>query len=277
MKTIEVKGKDHHIFEDREEFTMFFGGNPPQLVENWKDGQVGDWVLADDGGVVQVLFRKKLPHPGDAIDGKYSYHQGYLRTIVAPFFINNNPNTKMDTDTAKHPYRFRFGSARVVDRRTRITTRKTLTKYERVFIFNILHRGFNLEDAYRDAYKSNKSTGTKVLKKALLLIKQERIVSEIKKEVSEAAGNLGITHETVLERIQEFSRSDEIDERTSLRATELLGKAIQTFEPKEKKNQLLVAGYGEQVVEQLEGDIKLIDNIESTNIVDEKNTIDEDS
>jgi len=127
LKTIEVKGVDHYIFDDEQEYIMFFGGNPPPLVRDWKEGQVGDYVLADDGGVVKVLYRKdELKHPGDAQGkGTYSYHKGYLRTIVAPFFINNNPNTKMDTDTKKHPKRFQFGSGKYTDRRAKIVDRKT--------------------------------------------------------------------------------------------------------------------------------------------------------
>jgi len=263
MKTIQVKGVDNHIFEDKEEFSMFFGGNPPELVKDWKEGQVGDWVLADDGGVVQILYRKnELKHPRDDVgEGTYSYHRGYLRTIVAPFFINNNPNTKMDTDTNKHPHRFRFGGAKVTDQRTRIINRKTLTKAERVFIFNILHRRLNLEDAYIDAYKTNQGTGTRVLKKALLLIKQERVMAEMKKEVADAAGKLGITQEYILSGLQNFHENEEFEERTRLDALKTLGKAIQTFEPKEKAGQGMIAGYGETTEMLPENDIKFIENM----------------
>jgi len=270
--TTEVKGVKHRIFEDVEEFTMFYGGNPPPLVKDWRNGQVGDWVLADDGGIVQVLYRKnELPHPGDASkNGKYTYHQGYLRTIIAPFFINNNPNTKMDTNPKKHPSRFRFGGARVSDQRTRIVNRKTLTKPERVFIFNILHRRFNLEDAYADAYKNHTATGTRLLKKALLLVKQERIMAEMKKEVADAAGKLGITHEYVLEGIKDFSEHAE-DERVRLDAKKTLGKAIQTFEPKEQKNASIV-GYGASTEYLPADDTKLIDDVTPAPKSDEETT-----
>ena len=90
----------------------------------------------------------------------------------------------MDTDPAKHPNRFRFGSSNVNDQRIKIINRKNLTKSERVFIFNLLYRRLNLEDAYRDAYKTQAS-GTKILKRALLLIKQERVLAEIKKAPSD--------------------------------------------------------------------------------------------
>ena len=253
MKTITYKDnkkvqQSHNIFEDVEEFTMFYGGNPPKLVEDWKLGQKGDWVLADDGKICQVLYRKnELPHPGDAVKGKYKYHNGYLRTVVMTTVINENPNTKLDCDPNKHKNRYQFGNAQVTDQRSRIIGRKNLTKSERVFIFNILHRGLNLEDAYTGAYKTNISTGTALLKKALLLVKQERIVSEIKKEVADAAKTLGITHTSVLTRMKEFSDSITIDPRVALEATKMLGKSIQTFEPKQVNKQRTIGGYGEVV------------------------------
>ena len=27
----------------------------PRLVENWKEGKEQDWVVSDDGGIVQLL------------------------------------------------------------------------------------------------------------------------------------------------------------------------------------------------------------------------------
>jgi len=269
MKTIQfnnVKGilQTHHIFEDIEEFTMFHGGNPPTLIEDWKIGQVGDWVLADDGKICQVLYRKnELVHPRDSGgENTYSYHRGYLRTAVMATVINDNPNTKLDCDEAKHPSRYRFGNAKIVNQYSKIQTRKDLTKSERVFIFNLLHRGFSLEKAYQSAYKTNKSTGTALLKKAMLLIKQERIMSEIKKEVEEAAGSLGITHKSVLERTLQFANDTNINPQVALDAIKMLGKAIGTFEPKQHNQQRLIGGYGETIIELTSKDIDLVEGVE---------------
>ena len=264
MKTISYtdihrEEHSHNIFDDVEEFTMFYGGNPPPLVKDWKLGQKDDWVLADDGKICEVIFIKdELAHPGDI--GKYKYHKGYLRTVVMSAVINNSPSSKLDCDPTKHRTRYQFGDAKPYDQRNRITTRKNITKNERVFIFNLLHRRMTLEESYKDAYKKHIVSGSRVLEKALLLVKQERILAEIKKEVAEAASKLGISHETVLGRIQQFADSDAVDPRVSLDAAKTLGKAIQTFEPKETKQQML-GGYG-VVVEQIdEGDMKLIDEV----------------
>jgi len=282
MKTIRfnnVKGvlQTHHIFEDVEEFTMFYGGNPPPLIENWKEGQAGDWVLADDGKICQILYRKnELVHPRDS-GGKdtYSYHRGYLRTAVMATVINDNPNTKLDCDEAKHPSRYRFGNAKLMNQYDRIKGRKDLTKSERVFIFNLLYRGFSLEKAYDNAYKTNKSTGTALLKKALLLIKQERIMSEIKKEVEEAAGSLGITHKSVLERTLQFANNDDINPQVALDATKMLGKSIGTFEPKQQNQQRLIGGYGETIMELSSKDIDLVEGVEVNSLKIEGEVIDD--
>ena len=167
----------------------------------------------------------------------------------------------MDTDTSKHPHRFRFGGASSKSQRARIVSRKTLTKAERVFIFNILHRRLNLEDAYLDAFKANTGTGTKILKRALLLVKQERIMSEMKKEVAEAAGKLGITQEYILGGLKDFHEGEEFEERTRLDALKTLGKAVQTFEPKEKTGQGFIGGYGETTEMFPERDVKFIEGM----------------
>ncbi len=265
MKTIEFNNvygelQSHNIFEDEVEFKMFYGGNPPPLVKDWKQGLTDDWVMADDGKICQVLLRKgELKHPGDN-EGGYSYHSGYLRTAVMATPINNNPNTTLHCDDSIINSRYKFGKSAVTDQRTRIIGRKFLTKSERVFIFNLLHRGLSLEDSYLDAYPSNKSSGTKVLKRALLLIKQERIVSEIKKEVEDAAGKLGITHESVLAKTLGFADSNEVDPRVALEATKMLGKAIGTFEPKKIEQHRLTGGYGETIIELTDKDNNLIDD-----------------
>ena len=266
MKTINYtdvhkKEHSHNIFDDVEEFIMFYDGKPPPLLEDWKLGQKGDWVLADDGKICEVIFRKdELPHPGDV--GKYKYHKGYLRTIVMSAIINDSPSSKLHCDPTKHKSRYRFGNPKSYDQRSKIIARKNITKNERIFIFNLLHRRMTLEESYRDAYKKHiKSTGgSRILERALLLVKQERILAEIKKEVADAASKLGISHETVLGRIQQFADSDAVDPRVSLDAAKTLGKAIQTFEPKEIKQQI-TGGYGMAIEQIDEGDIKMIEDV----------------
>ena len=45
----------------------FLDHNPTMnIVFDWRKGNEGDWVMADDGGVIQLLkVNKEVKHPGD--------------------------------------------------------------------------------------------------------------------------------------------------------------------------------------------------------------------
>ena len=65
MKSQKIKHIKHYVYDNVEEFKKEKGLDT-QLVENWRDGEEGDWVLADDGGVVQLLkVSKNISHPNE--------------------------------------------------------------------------------------------------------------------------------------------------------------------------------------------------------------------
>jgi len=50
MRTYAVKGKDHVVYDSIEEFP-----DTMRYLKDWRDGDLGDWILADDGCIIQVL------------------------------------------------------------------------------------------------------------------------------------------------------------------------------------------------------------------------------
>ncbi len=48
-----VKGITHYLYDDVDEFRKYH--ESVSLVTDWRHSNKGDWVLADDGQVCQVL------------------------------------------------------------------------------------------------------------------------------------------------------------------------------------------------------------------------------
>ena len=80
--------------------------------------------------------------------------------------------------------------------------------------------------AYMDAFKTI-SDEKKVRAKALVLLKQERIMHEIEKTVLDVAKELGVDHKYVLDRLKCLADNSE-DDNIILQSTKELGKIIGT-------------------------------------------------
>ena len=54
MKHKKIKGIKHLVFSDLNEYYSHFGNKAPVPKKNWREGEEGDWVVADDKGVIQL-------------------------------------------------------------------------------------------------------------------------------------------------------------------------------------------------------------------------------
>jgi predicted regulator of amino acid metabolism with ACT domain len=189
-----IKGNRHYIYDDISEFSSEHSDNTP--IVNWRDGKENDWVMSDDDRIIQLLKVADLNHPNDRKN--YKWAKNYVRTVVGTFV--NNKNTFMDTDFDQHPNRYTFSKK---------------IKYTNTRVKN-----------YMDAFKNN-ADEKRVKKKALVLLKQERIMSEIEKSVLDVAKELGVDHKYVLNRLKCLSDNSE-DDNIILQSTKELGKIIGT-------------------------------------------------
>ncbi len=265
-----IKGVKHYVFRNKDDFYEFHGGkdNAPALVEDWHEAEEGDWVIADDGGIVQMLkVSRYLPHPGDSHGkAKYRYHKGWCRTVVGTFFINKNREKfKMDTDFSKHESRYTFSGTSGNLHLSRMNSRDGLTKKERQFCFSIVYlmssgKPINVYEIYSMIFKRVRPEN--VMKRCNHLLKQDRIMNELMKGVEEAAEKLKITHETVLRRLDDLSTGAN-NEDVKFKATVKLGDAIGTFN---KGNKQLpgrdisgyFSGFSSSVVEEIEEETKMV-------------------
>jgi len=84
---------ENHVIYEYKEFMEYCGDIG--LVMNWREGFVDDWVLSDDGKVLQVLYRNGVGR------------QTSVRTCVGTYLISG------EMDTTPRENRFRYNGRRV--------------------------------------------------------------------------------------------------------------------------------------------------------------------
>jgi tRNA-binding EMAP/Myf-like protein len=244
MEYRKIKGVTHFVYGDIDEFNKQKKGIKPK---HWKDDpQEGDWVISDDGGIVQILKRSGISHPSDRKNWKA--HKGYIRTVVGTFLLNDK--TEMDTDFDLHPNRYTF-SKNLKQSNENFKKRKNITKKEKLFATEVIV-GKDAISAVQNVYKENDFNKAK--KKAVLLLKQERIMNEVEKGVVDIAKGLGIDHEYVLRRLKSLADTGE-EENVVLQSLKELGKIIGTSTPAIKKDIGVVGmfqGFSPKQLEQAE-------------------------
>ena len=220
MQSRSIKGKKHYVYETVEEF---HSENKDELgvKQNWRTANENDWVMSDDGRVVQLLkVSKSVNHPGDS--KRYKYADGWVRTVVGSFL--NRKNIKMDTDFSLHRNRYTF-SKTIKNPSSRVRERKSVTRKEKEFVTNVII-GKGAMEAYKNVY--SEKSDNKARKKAVLLLKQERIMKEIEKSVLDVAKEMGIDHEYILTKLKHLADYSE-DDGIILSSAKELGKAIGTL------------------------------------------------
>jgi hypothetical protein len=129
----------------------------------------------------------------------------------------------MDTDFAQHPNRYTF-SKTLKNANANFKKREKITKQERLFATEVIV-GKDAIKAVQNVYGENDPM--KARKKALILLKQDRIMHEVEKGALDVAKKLGIDHEYVLRRLK-FLADEGEDDNVILQSTKELGKIIGT-------------------------------------------------
>ena len=186
MREYKVRGRLHPVYEELDEL-------PQEIVvsSDWRNAEIGDWIRADDGCVLQVLRKGSIKRLG-----KVSY---YIGTCTGTF--PDGPNVRMDTERRDHIYS--FGGRKVKDT---IRDRERLTKHEVLFARYIV-AGLSLEESYMKAFPTNQFNYAKGM--AANLFKTERIQTQVKEELKPVLEELGIDNKTVLKDIRDVSQTAE--------------------------------------------------------------------
>ena len=227
MRSYKVNKIVHRIYEDEVEL-------PPGLsiISNWRDGEVGDWILTDDQCFVQVLRRGKMLRA----KGKKKI-RGYIGTCTGTFPIG--PNVYMDTSRRTNIYS--FSGERTPD--DILLDRTKLSTHEHLFVtFSIA--GLGPGEAYLKAFPTKNARYA--MEKGAKLVKTERVKQAMKEELKPVLDKLGIDDEDVLKDIQHVSKNAEkedvrlralfklsdildLEDKTQTKITEVVGGVFKGF------------------------------------------------
>ena len=175
--------------------------------KDWKDGTLGDWVLADDDCVIQII------RTGTMFRAKGKLRKvDYVGTCTGTFLKDGK--MKMDTDRRENIYSLsgRLSSKQVLEQREKLTGR------EELFIHN-LEKKMSLKDAYINAFKTDNEKYAET--RAMLLVKTERVKKEMHKRLEPILAKLGIDDELVLDGIKQIATCAEKDSDRLKALTEL--------------------------------------------------------
>ena len=217
MRQYKIGKQEHPVFEDEDEIPQSI-----TIIDNWRDGELGDWVRADDDNVVQVLRCNKVLNQG-------KYPIKYIGTCTGTYLCRKND--KMDTEKRENIYSFSAKASNNTAKR--IKTRNYLTANEAVFSKYIAN-GFTPEDAYKRAFGTENTKYAKM--KSAVLVKQERIVSAVKEELDEVLKGQGIDLKYLIRGVKlEAENADRSNDR--LKALSMLWEAAEVI-PKQKVTQV---------------------------------------
>ena len=217
MREYIVKSMKHIVYDSIDEF-------PSNLnyTDNWKHADIGDWVLSDDGCIIQILRSGFLKRPYRKKNVKY------VGTCTGTFVCADA--YKMDTDRRDNIYNLSGKSPQ-----DSVKDRLILTQKEELFS-QFMAQGMHDTDAYLNAFETNNKNYAKV--SAGLLLKQERIKSAMKESLKPVLKQLGIDDTMVLAGIKDVAVNGEKDS-DKLKA---LFELADILEIKETKKEITAIG-----------------------------------
>ena len=226
MRTYKVSDVYHKVFNDKEELPSEIG-----VVSDWRQADIGDWVEADDGCIIQILRKGTMKTTWGKNRIRY-----YIGTCTGTFMCN--PKTKMDTSKRENVW-----SLSGKNTENLIFDRKTLTKREVVFV-QFVAKGLSLQEAYLRSFDTDNRRYA--LEQSAKLIKTERVRTSLKEELKPVLKELKIDDKSVLKGIKEVAEGNEkaetrlkalfklsdildLEDKTQTKVTQLSGAVFQGF------------------------------------------------
>jgi hypothetical protein len=199
MRYYKVNKIEYTVFDSEEEVPKGI-----TYKKDWRTASLSDWVLADDGCVIQILRKGEMTKPKGKVR-KIPYVGTCTGTFIA------TPNNKMDTSRRINIYSISGN----VERNKQIEEREKLSTREELFV-TYLSGGLSYREAYIKAFPTNDPhyAGTR----AGQLIKTTRVRSAMKEELRPFMEELDIDETYILSNIKGVIDSDAIKPDTKLKA-----------------------------------------------------------
>ena len=118
MRHYIVNKIQHTVFESENEVPREI-----EYLEDWRDGHQSDWVLSDDGCIIQILREGTMLKPKGKIRSVR-----YLGTCTGTFLVSD----KVKMDTSKRINIYSLGGH--VERNQRLEDRDNLSSREEIFV-----------------------------------------------------------------------------------------------------------------------------------------------
>ena len=193
MRHYKVNKIQHTVFDSEDEVPSNI-----HYLNDWKEASLSDWVLSDDGSVIQVLRIGTMIKP----KGKVR-KVAYIGTCTGTFIVS--PKTKMDTSRRVNIYS--IGGD--VERNQRLDDRENLSTREELFV-TYLAGGMDPRQSYLKAFPTNNPHYAST--RAGQLIKTARVRSAMKEELKPYMEELGLDENYVLSNIKEVIDSCDKDD-----------------------------------------------------------------
>jgi len=221
MRHYKVNKVQHTVFDSEDEV-------PSEIhyLRDWRESSISDWVLADDGSIIQVLRKGTMLKP----KGKVR-QVSYIGTCTGTFLISN----KVKMDTSRRVNIYSIGGN--IDRDQRLEDRKGLSSREEIFV-QYIASGMDARKAYLQAFPTNDPHYAGL--RAGQLIKTTRIKTAMKEELKPVLEELGIDETTIIGGINQIALSSQKDD-TRLKALFKLAD-IMDLEDKSKTSVTQISG-----------------------------------
>jgi len=218
MRKYTVKDQSHTVYDNTDELPEDL-----KFLDNWREGDIGDWVLTDDGCIIQVLRSGVFARPTKKIKALK-----YVGTCTGTFICKDA--YKMDCDKRENIYNISGKSPY-----TQTIERKEVTCKERIFA-SFIAEGMERTEAYLRAFETKSKHYAQA--QAGLLLKQERVRTVMKEALKPVLAKLGINDTMVLSGIKDVAVSGEKDS-DKLKA---LFELADILEIKETKKEITAIG-----------------------------------
>jgi len=213
-----VKDRSHTVYESEDELP-----DGTEFLDNWREGDIGDWVLTDDGCIIQILRTGMFARPTKKVKALK-----YVGTCTGTFICKDA--YKMDCDKRENIYNISGKSPY-----TQTIERKEVTCKERIFA-SFIAEGMERTEAYLRAFETKSKHYAQA--QAGLLLKQERVRTVMKEALKPVLAKLGINDTMVLSGIKDVAVSGEKDS-DKLKA---LFELADILEIKETKKEITAIG-----------------------------------
>ena len=193
MNSRTIKGIDHLLFDNEDEFNKYMPNTP--IITDWRNGNEGDWVLTDDGQVCQILKRGSLKNGRNV--NVYNY---YIRTVIGSFVCRKN--VEISGEMRKNIYT--FGATDKTPYEI-IKNRKKPTNKEFLFA-KYVAKGEDTVEAFMKVFPAKSKEYAK--SESNLLMSTKRIQSLIREEIEKVMNEAEITPLYILEKMKDIIESD---------------------------------------------------------------------